>query len=180
LTLYFKNKPRKVISRDARSFSIGLNIIKDKEVINDNDSEYILIWRSNNFRLPSEINYPEDLDITKGSDYLIKFWRKLRDYIDSTSTVDLPITTGKNILIFVNLEGLNGIYIPHQIAFSNSGKVLYGIQYDAEFYRATFSLLPFGKWIFHMVYHINKRAASKGNKFELNIQDRNNIKIKKV
>jgi hypothetical protein len=77
LTLYFKNKPRKVISRDARSFSIGLNIIKDKEVINDNDSEYILIWRSNNFRLPSEIDYPEDLDITKGSDYLIKFWRKL-------------------------------------------------------------------------------------------------------
>ena len=176
-TLHFENKAYWAVSRDANSFYIGVNIIKDKEKLNN--SEFILIPKNNNLVIPYQIDATDTGYGIEESDYPKILAERIKSYLkpEIRPYMNLIIGTKEVFIFLISIKDLNYIYlIDEEDSYYKSEKA-YGIEMTN--YDLKSNWLPFDKYILHMVFHIGKREDSKVTKFKLNIKDWNNIEIKK-
>jgi hypothetical protein len=171
--LYVENKGNKLyrfFSRDANSFHISLNIIKDKRVMNN--PECILLWMNNNLIIPSEFEVSTNYEI-KETDYLKTLLNELEIYLrpDVGHTVNLPTSTEQDIIFLISIHGLNHIYLLHQVPIRYAADEL---RYEVESIS-----LPFDKYIMNFRFHIKERKGSMVKNMELKIKTWDNIEFKK-
>lgn len=186
--LHFENKAYKLISRYAKSFYIGLNLIKNNVTLNN--PEYILVWKDTNFVIPSEINFNTTNEESKrgnyptANEYLEILVNSLPYHLkpEGIHTVNLPTSTGRDIIFFISIEGVNNTYLLHYVQYANSKDKLIVTSnsiYEPEDFELELTPLSYNTLILHLLFHINKRDDSKGKKFELNIKNWDNLELKK-